>query len=147
MNKRYILSAVAAAIMVASATSGIAATVIPLDASWIAGVTLQNAKVPLGHIGIWPVYALTATCRPEVLTGGTSSIDIYYTASGTGCASGTKINTTSCNGNSGALALQNMGVTNLVVPANSDICAVFSNDAAWSGTTSTGNIQLQFVQP
>ena len=145
MSKRYILSAIAAVAF--GAMNAEASTIIPLDASWIAGVTLQNAKVPIGHIGIWPVYALTATCRPEVLTGGTSSIDIYYVASGTGCASGTKINTTSCNGNSGALALQNMGVTNLVVPANSDICAVFSNDAAWSGTTSTGNIQLQFVQP
>jgi len=146
MKKGYVLSVIAAA---AFATSVEAATVIPLDASWIAGVTLQNTKVPLGHIGIWPVYALTATCRPEVTTGGTSSIDIYYTASGTGCAAGgaTKINTTSCNGNGTALTLQTLGVTNTIIPANSDICAVFSNDAAWSGTTSTGNIQLQFVQP
>jgi hypothetical protein len=117
------------------------------DASWIAGVTVQNVKVPIGNLGGGTATATSATCRPEVLTGGTSTADIYYAASATACAAGTKINTSSCNGNTGAATTQSMGITNSAIPANSAICVVFSNDAAWTSTPGTGNIQLHFTQP
>jgi hypothetical protein len=114
--------------------------------AWVTGMTLQNVKVPLGDIPV-AATATGATCRAEVVTGGTSTADIYYAASGTACASGTKINTTSCNGNGTAFTNQALSITNASIPANSYICVVFSNDAAWTSTPGTGDIRLGYTNP
>jgi hypothetical protein len=126
-------------------TGGIQATNYA-RASWVTGMTLQNVAIPLAFVPTAST-ATGATCRPEVLTGGTSTANIKYAASGTSCASGTTINTSPCNGNVSATTHQSLSITTASIPANSDICVVFSNDAAWTSTPGIGNIQLGYTSP
>lgn len=121
-----------------------------IAASWISGMTLQAKTVPVAHFAVASTVT-GAICRPEVVAGGTADADVFYTPSGTpaACGAGTKINTTACHAGTGgtAFTVQNMGTTNTAIPANSDVCAVFSNDAAWTTTAGTGFVQIATTTP
>jgi hypothetical protein len=121
---------------------------IPLTVSWLSG---QNLASPAAGAGLgnlkntngWVVSQVT--CTPEVVVGGTATIDVYYAASGTLLASGTKIDTTSCNANTGAATDQAMLSAPVTVPAGDRIGFVASG-AGWSASTGSGVLTVTLQQ-
>jgi len=113
---------------------------IPL--SWGANLNLSTPTVgvSIGDIdSARTVYSIK--CRPDVVVGGAATIDVYATPSGTALNAGTKLNTTSCNANTGAGTEQNMGVASASIPANSWI-GVVATGAGWGASLGWGALDI-----
>lgn len=115
-------------------------SVIPLPISWLPGQNLSAASLPVSNISKARTV-LAVTCTPEVLVGGTATIDVWMAPSGTALASGTKINTTSCNANTGATTDQSMGVTNAAIPTG-DRVGIVATGAGWASSAGSGVVTL-----
>jgi hypothetical protein len=114
--------------------------------SWASGMNLGGSSIPLVRVAA----ASTITgvfCVPETLVGGVATLQVFFAASGTLLASGTKINTTDCNANTGVLAEQNMGATTTAVPANSWIGVVVPAGAGWAASVGSGSVSISLTQP
>lgn len=113
---------------------------IPL--SWGANLNLAapTVGISIGNIdAARTVYAIK--CRPDVLVGGVATLDVYIAPSGTAFNAGTKLNTTSCNANTGVGAEQNMGVTTASIPANSWI-GIVAAGAGWGASVGWGALDI-----
>jgi hypothetical protein len=118
----------------------------PIDFSWAAGMNLSGLSIPV-RLSTNAGTVVNVSCRPETLVGGTATLQVWYAASGTALASGTRIDTTACNANTGATTTQSMGVTTSAVPANSWIGIVIPTNAAWATSAGSGAIKIGFTNP
>jgi hypothetical protein len=112
-----------------------------LETAWAPGMNLSGVAIPLFYTANG-VTVNTAFCRVETGVGGTATVQLWYAAAGTALGSGTHIETTACNANGTAFALQTMGVTNGTVPAGNWIGVVFPTNAAWATSAGSGGIKI-----
>jgi hypothetical protein len=110
--------------------------------SWLPGQNLSAANAMITRVG--QVRTIEGVfCTPEVVVGGTATMDFYYAASGTALSAGTKINTTALNANTGANTEQSLGVTNASVPA-SDRIGFVAAGAGWASSTGAGGCVVAY---
>jgi hypothetical protein len=100
------------------------ARAIPIAISWLPGQNLAAAALPIANLqntNGWMISKIT--CTPEVVAGGTATIDLWEAPSGTALGSGgsTKLTTTSCNANTGAGSDQPLLSSPVAVPAGDRI--------------------------
>jgi hypothetical protein len=98
------------------------ARAIPIAISWLPGQNLAAAALPIANLqntNGWMISKIT--CTPEVVAGGTATIDLWEAPSGTALGSGTKLTTTSCNANTGAGTDQPLLSSPVAVPAGDRI--------------------------
>jgi hypothetical protein len=119
----------------------------PITTTWIPGQNLSGVSIPLFFQTATTGTVVAVHCRPETVVGGTATVQVFYAASGTALAAGTKINTTDCNANGTAATTQDMGVTTSAIPANVWIGVVFPTNAAWASSTGSGAVKIGFTQP
>jgi hypothetical protein len=115
----------------------------PIALSWGAGQNLSTATVGMTLFTANVARTVSAiSCRPDVVVGGTATIDVYLAASGTSFLSGTKITTTSCNANTGAATNQTglLG-SSTAVPAGSSI-GIIASGAGWASSVGFGAISV-----
>jgi len=117
--------------------------------SWGPNQNLATVAIPLASRGILTTVS-GVNCTPGGLAPASSSIDVWFAADAVTAAnvtsSGTKINTTACAANTASGTLQDMGVTNAIVPSGSHIWIVGSG-AGWAGTLTavSGELQVQMI--
>lgn len=112
---------------------------LPVAISWLPAQNLAAAALPIGNLKNTNGWMITAiTCTPEVLVGGTATIDVWIAPSGTGLGSGTKISTSSCNANTGAATDQSMLSAPVSVPAG-DRVGIIAAGAGFTGGSSAGS--------
>jgi hypothetical protein len=98
------------------------ARAIPIAISWLPGQNLAAAALPIANLkntNGWMISQIT--CTPEVVAGGTATIDLWEAPSGTALGSGTKLTTTPCNANTGAGTDQALLSSPVAVPAGDRI--------------------------
>jgi hypothetical protein len=98
------------------------ARAIPVAISWLPGQNLAAAALPIANLkntNGWMISQIT--CTPEVVAGGTATIDLWEAPSGTALGSGTKLTTTPCNANTGAGTDQALLSSPVAVPAGDRI--------------------------
>lgn len=99
-----------------------------IDLTLRGGQTAGN--VPVSHI-LQNETIIDIRCTPTVVAGGVATIAVWKTTSGTALPSGTKLNTTDCNANTGATTVQNMAVavSSLV---NGNLLGLVLTGAGWT---------------
>jgi hypothetical protein len=134
-----------------SGATGTGAFVAPLgtvqyaNAAWVSGQNLVQS--PVNGIVMGPRFASPRTvygikCMVNNAVGATAGFDIYATASGTAPASGTKLNTNSCNANTASNSEFDMLVASPQVPAGYWIYLVPTG--TWSSSVGSGGAQVDF---
>jgi hypothetical protein len=112
--------------------------------TWASGQNLTQSSVnalPMGRFAT-PRTIYTIKCMVNNAVGATAGFDIYATASGTAPASGTKINSTSCNANTASNTEQDMGVASAQVPGLYWIYLIPTG--TWSSSVGSGAAQVSF---
>jgi hypothetical protein len=110
------------------------ARAIPVAISWLPGQNLAAAALPIANLkntNGWMISQIT--CTPEVVAGGTATIDLWEAPSETALGSGTKLTTTPCNANTGAGTDQALLSSPVAVPAGDRIGVI----ATGAGFTSS----------
>lgn len=134
-----------------SGSSGTTAFAAPLGPirnfalSWGAAQNLATPTtngIPIGRVEE-PRTIVGIKCLPTVVVGGTSTFDVYAAASATALGSGTKLNTTACNANTGAGTEQDMAVSAASVAAGSWI-GVVATGAGWGSSAGWGALNVSF---
>jgi hypothetical protein len=112
--------------------------------TWASGQNLVQSPVnglPLGRFSAArTIYGIR--CMVNNAVGATAGFDIYATASGTAPASGTKLNTTSCNANTASNTEQDMGITASAVPQGYWIYLVATG--TWTSSVGSGAFNLSY---
>jgi hypothetical protein len=134
-----------------SGVTGAGAFVAPLgpvqyaNVAWVSGQNLVQSSV--NGIVMGPRFASPRTiygikCMVNNAVGATAGFDIYATASGTAPASGTKLNTNSCNANTASNSEFDMLVASPQVPAGYWIYLVATG--TWTSSVGSGGAQVDF---
>jgi hypothetical protein len=133
-----------------SGTTGVTAFTVQLGPvqyfpiTWASGQNLVQSPVnglPIGRF-LTPRTIYGIRCMVNNAVGATAGFDIYATAEGTAPASGTKLNSTSCNANTASNTSQDMGIASSQVPAAYIVYMVATG--TWSSSVGSGFGQVSF---
>jgi hypothetical protein len=99
---------------------------------------------------IFPTYAgrtiVGIRCRPEVLAGGTATVDVYKAPSATQITAGTKLNTTACNANTGLYTDQDLGVSVSTLAAGDTVGLKSTQTTIWTSSGIALGLYTIFVR-
>jgi hypothetical protein len=130
-----------------SGTGAFTANLGPLQyfpITWASGQNLVQSPVnglPIGRFAS-PRTVYGIKCMVNNAVGATAGFDIYATAGGIAPASGTKLNTTSCDANTASNTEQNMGPVVAQVPALYWIYLVATG--TWTTSVGSGGATVSF---
>ena len=150
INTSVIIPADATVIVTTTGASGTTAIYAPLGPvqyappmSWASGMNLAASTAISGTRMATPRTISAIYCRVDTVVGGTATIAVWMAASGTALTSGTKLNTTDCNANTGAAAEQSLGVATATIPAGYWV-GIAATGAGWAANTGAGAIQIGY---